>query len=160
MNDVENELVQILREFTAKVADAVKRHALVSAGAALGKASNGQVGAARAARRPGSAAATVARSEPATKQLLDAEAVGDQVVSYLKATPGLRTEELAAALQVPTDGLKPLIKKLVAGGRLRREGQARGTRYFAGARGGKAKRAPRVSKSAATGRKRGKRSRG
>jgi hypothetical protein len=93
-----------------------------------------------------------------TTQPLDTEAVGDQVVSYLTSNPGLRTEELGAALQVPTDGLKPLIKKLVTGGRLRSEGQARGTRYFAGGgRAAKARSARRKVK-AKPGRKGGKKS--
>jgi hypothetical protein len=144
--DVEQQLLQLLHEFTSKVAAVVRQNALDSAGAALGAVANG---ASRAARRPAARrsapAAKTARRAPSAKQPFDAQAVADQVVSYLKSTPGLRTEELGAALRVPTDGLKPLIKKLVTTGRLRSEGQARGTRYFAGAaRAAKANRKPKA----------------
>jgi hypothetical protein len=154
--DVEQALVQLLREFTSKVAAVVRQNALDSAGAALGAVATGTSRAAPPATRRTAPAAKTARRAPSAKQPFDAEAVADQVVSYLKSTPGLRTEQLGAALQVPTDGLKPLIKKLVTAGRLRSEGQARGTRYFAAAGGGAKARAGRRSGKAKVGRKRAK----
>jgi hypothetical protein len=165
--DVEQALVQLLREFTSKVAAVVRQNALDSAGAALGAVANGSGRPALQAARRSAPPAKAARRPAAAKQPLDAEAVGDQVVSYLMSKPGLRTEELGAALKVPTDGLKPLIKKLVTGGRLRSEGVARGTRYFAaaarssnaGARRRKAKAGPaRRGAAAKPGRKRAKKS--
>jgi hypothetical protein len=154
--DVEQALVQLLREFTSKVAAVVRQNALDSAGAALGAVANGASRAARPATRRSAPAAKAARRAPSAKQPFDAEAVADQVVSYLKSTPGLRTEELGAALKVSTDGLKPLIKKLVTGGRLRSEGQARGTRYFASGGGSSKARPARRKAKAKPGRKRGK----
>jgi hypothetical protein len=158
MADFEQALLQLLRDFTAKVAVTVRQSAMESASAALGAAPNGSSVAARAGRRPGPRSPKAAGRVSATTQPLDADAVGDQVVSYLKAKPGLRTEELSAALQVATDGLKPLIKKLVTGGRLRSEGQARGTRYFPAAGGGAKARVARRKAKAKPGRKRAKKS--
>jgi hypothetical protein len=154
--DVEQALVQLLREFTSKVAAVVRKNALDSAGAALGAVANGASRAGRPAARRSAPAAKVARRPAAAKQPLDAEAVGDQVVSYLMSKPGLRTEELGAALKVPTDGLKPLIKKLVTGGRLRSEGVARGTRYFPAPDGSAKARPARRKVKAKPGRKRAK----
>jgi hypothetical protein len=131
MADFENQLVQLLRDFTGKVAAIVRQQALESAEAALT-----QVGAPRTAgRRP--AAAKVQQpgrtrmTRSTTKESFDAEAAKTQVVSYLLANPGLRMDELAERLKLPTSGLKPLVKKLVVGRMLRAEGKTRGRRYSA-----------------------------
>ena len=50
--------------------------------------------------------------------------------------PGKRLQEIGRGLNVDTAGLKGPIKVLLGTGRLRTEGQKRGTMYFAG--GGKA----------------------
>jgi hypothetical protein len=69
----------------------------------------------------------------------DVEAVSSEVLSYVKTHPGHRLEEIGRGLATDTAGLKLPVKELLASGRLRTEGQKRGTRYFAGGGTGGAK---------------------
>ncbi len=66
----------------------------------------------------------------------DVDAVGTEVLAYVRANAGSRLEEIGRGLKKDTAGLKLPVKELVMSGRLRTEGQKRGTRYFVG--GGKA----------------------
>ncbi len=65
----------------------------------------------------------------------DVEEVAEQVLAYVRAHPGSRLEEIGRGLGTDTAGLKLPVKELMGSGRLRTEGQKRGTKYFAG--GGK-----------------------
>jgi hypothetical protein len=83
----------------------------------------------------------------------DVEQVAGQVLAYVQGHPGERLEEIGRGLKVDTAGLKGPIKVLLGTGRLRTEGQKRGTKYFAGA--GKA--AAKAGRKKAGRRKAGKR---
>ena len=93
------------------------------------------------------------------------ETVGAKVVAFVKANPGLRLEEIGRGLGADTAGLKLPVKELMGSGRLRTEGQKRGTKYFVGggtggrkaAKRGKAKAKRKARKAPA--RKAGKRGR-
>jgi len=52
--------------------------------------------------------------------------------AYVRSHPGLRLEQVAAALGQDTQGLKGPAARLVRDGILRTEGRRRGTRYFVG----------------------------
>ena len=65
------------------------------------------------------------------------DAVGGEVLSYVKTHPGSRLEEIGRGLKKDTSGLKLPVKELMGSGRLRTEGKKRGTKYFAGGGGGK-----------------------
>jgi pyridoxal biosynthesis lyase PdxS len=54
-----------------------------------------------------------------------ATAIVDAVTRY----PGLTCERIAEVIQSPTDPVKPQLTALIASGRLRKVGRARGTRY-------------------------------
>jgi hypothetical protein len=58
------------------------------------------------------------------------------VYAHVQANPGQRMEEISAALGIPTSDLTRATTALLAQGKVRREGERRGTRYFAG--GGRA----------------------
>ena len=66
----------------------------------------------------------------------DLEATSAKVLAYVRANAGQRLEEIGRGLRTATAGLKRPIQVLVADGKLRTEGQKRGTKYFAGSRGG------------------------
>ena len=53
------------------------------------------------------------------------------MLEQVRATPGIRVEQLAEKLARPSAELKPVVAKLVASGELRKQGQRRGTRYYA-----------------------------
>jgi hypothetical protein len=80
--------------------------------------------------RPRKAAGRIRRSSA------DLEATSAKVLAYVRSNAGQRLEEIGRGLRTPTEGLKRPIQVLVAEGKLRTEGQKRGTKYFAGGRGG------------------------
>jgi hypothetical protein len=84
----------------------------------------------------------------------DLEATAAKVLAYVRSNAGQRLEEIGKGLRTATAGLKRPIQVLVAAGKLRTEGQKRGTRYFAGRARGPGRK--KVGKKAA-GRKAGKR---
>jgi hypothetical protein len=77
-------------------------------------------------------------------------AVG-KVLAYVRANPGQRLEEIGRGLRTDTAGLKRPIQVLVADGKLRTEGQKRGTKYFEG--GGGRRKAKAAKKAGKAGRK-------
>src|SRR5688572_23162600 len=92
----------------------------------------------------------------ARRSSADLEATAAKVLVYVRSNAGQRLEEIGKGLRTATAGLKRPIQVLVAEGKLRTEGQKRGTRYFAGGRGGPGRKA--VKKAGRRGaRKAGKR---
>lgn len=62
----------------------------------------------------------------------DVEALGKQVLAYVKANPDLRVEQIAKGLETDTKTLKlPILKLLSRPAKLTRKGVRRGTTYRA-----------------------------
>jgi hypothetical protein len=102
-------------------------------------------------RGPGRPRATAAAAVPQKKKrgkrtAADLAGVGDALLAHVKANPGARGEQIAAALGTDVETMRLPMQKLIAEKKVRTEGERRGTRYFAGA--GKAKRAGRKAKPA------------
>jgi hypothetical protein len=76
-------------------------------------------------------AAKTAPGRRVRRSSADVEEVAEQVLGYVRAHPGSRLEEIGRGLRTETAGLKLPVKELVTSGRLRTEGQKRGTKYFA-----------------------------
>jgi hypothetical protein len=57
-------------------------------------------------------------------------AVSDRLLDYVREHPGERSENVRAALGVTRSQMQVLVKKLLADGKLRGEGNRRATRYF------------------------------
>ena len=94
----------------------------------------------------------------ARRSSADLEATAAKVLAYVRSNAGQRLEEIGKGLRTATAGLKRPIQVLVADGKLRTEGQKRGTRYFAGGRGGgKAKAGRKAAKRGKAGKARGRR---
>jgi hypothetical protein len=145
--------------FLTSISQLVRQAAVEAVKDALG--ATGPSVATPARRGPGrprkvqAAPAAAAPSKPGKRgrrSAADVEQVAGQVLTYVQGHPGERLEEIGRGLKVDTGGLKGPIKVLLGTGRLRTEGQKRGTKYFAGA--GKA--APAKAKKAGK-RKAGKR---
>jgi hypothetical protein len=77
----------------------------------------------------------------------DLEAMQADLLTHVKANPGQRGEQIAAALGTDVGTMRGPMKGLIAGGQVRTEGQRRGMTYFAGA--GKAKAAKKAGKKKA-----------
>ncbi|MCE9592615.1 MAG: hypothetical protein K8S98_00340 [Planctomycetes bacterium] len=63
----------------------------------------------------------------------DASDLPDKLLAYVKAHPGQRGEEIAAALDTDTYSMRPSMKRLIEAGDVRTQGKNRGMRYFVGA---------------------------
>lgn len=146
-------------QFLSSISLLVRRSAVEAVKVALG-ATDGKVAAPakRGPGRPKKAQTTPKAAKPgkrARRSAEDVEQVAGQILAYVNDHPGERLEEIGRGLRVDTAGLKRPVQVLIATGRLRTEGQKRGTRYLPGS--GKAPRGKAAKKAGK--RKSGKRGR-
>jgi len=82
-------------------------------------------------------AAVPQRKKRGKRNAADLSEMGDALLAHVKANPGKRGDQIAAALRTDVGTMRLPMKKLIAERKVRTEGQRRGMTYFAGA--GKAK---------------------
>jgi hypothetical protein len=58
--------------------------------------------------------------------------MGDKILAHVGANPGARADQIASGLGLTTKDIQRPVLMLLAGKRIRREGQRRGTKYFVG----------------------------
>lgn len=95
---------------------------------------------------PASASATKAKKGNGKRERRSADQVNasaERFLEFVTANPGLRLEQIAAGIGMPTKGLKLPVIKLAEAGAIYTEGQRRGTKYFAGSK----KSRPRTKKA-------------
>jgi hypothetical protein len=148
-NHLDSEIRALIDQFTSKFRELLGLAALGSVQMALAagvgtpvrrgpgrpRGSGKAKGEATAKRGPG----RPPKSAPAgrvRRSSADVEEVAEQVLGYVRANPGQRLEEIGRGLGTDTAGLKLPVKELMGSGRLRTEGQKRGTKYFADGKGG------------------------
>ena len=137
MNRIEQQIQARIETFVEELSELVKQAALDSVSQALA-GSNGA-----AARRGGrrfktngsKAAKPVPRRRPGPrgpKRTPEALAkLQAALLEEIQLNPGQRMEQIGKSLGVATKDLDLLIKKLVAGRRIRKRGKTRATTYFA-----------------------------
>jgi hypothetical protein len=70
----------------------------------------------------------------AKRTAADLDALSERVATFVKATPGLRIEQINKELGTTTKDLALPIRKLIADGVINAKGQKRSTTYFPGKR--------------------------
>ena len=125
--------------FLAEMTTLVRQSALEAVREALGN------GAAPARRRPGRPKGTGNGRKKAGRRASGGggkrsadylDKVGELVLTYVRANPGQGSEAIGRELGLSSKDMALPIRKLIAEKKLRTEGQRRGTKYFAGGRGG------------------------
>jgi hypothetical protein len=150
-NHLDSEIRALIDQFTGKFRELLGLAALGSVQTALaagvgtpvrrgpgrprgsGKATGGKP----ARRGPGRPPAAKPPTGRIRRSSADVEEVAEQVLGYVRSHPGSRLEEIGRGLGTDTAGLKLPVKELMGSGRLRTEGQKRGTKYYVGGGGGK-----------------------
>ncbi len=61
----------------------------------------------------------------------EVDGLADSLLNYVINNPGQRGEVIAAEMAVDTNAMRPVMKKLIAAGKVRTEGQRRGMTYSA-----------------------------
>jgi hypothetical protein len=117
-----NAALKSIEKAMAETQDAATRRALDEARATLSAtlALNGVV-----PTTSGGGAPRVRRSSG------DVEGLAERLLEHVRAHPGQRGEEIAAALGTDTTTMRPPMKKLIAANSVRTTGKNRGMRYFA-----------------------------
>lgn len=83
----------------------------------------------------------------------DMDAMQDQLLAHVKANPGQRGEQIAAALRSDVGTIRLPMKKLIAARKVTTKGERRGMMYFPGGAKSGAERPARAAKSARRGKK-------
>jgi hypothetical protein len=151
------EIQQLISSFAAQLETLAKRAAIEQVIANLG----GQAGYAprRGRGRPkgstnkpaaaavssGAAIKPVRKGKRRTAE--DVAAMGATLVDYVKANPGQRADQIAAALRTDPDTIRLPMQALLSARKVKTQGQRRGTKYFvAGAAVPAAKRAAKKAR--------------
>lgn len=138
-------------EFVDGLRDLIQQAALEAVQVALGADSAPAARAPRAKQASAPrAVASVSRKKGGKRIRRNREALdqmGDLLVSHVTANPGTGMSDLVAATGVAAPVVRGPLNELLAAGRLRKEGDRRGTKYFAGSGKPAAKRSSRKKKA-------------
>jgi len=134
----EGKLKELVSNFTEELEHLVKEQLLEALQGALGGGLD--LGAAsappkRRGRPPAQKSGGGARAKGAKRSPEELAALVESLFETVKASPGLRVEQLAQEMGIATKELALPAKKLIADGRIYTEGQKRATQYFAGSGG-------------------------
>ena len=87
------------------------------------------------------------RGRPSKTSPAQQQAMADRLYAHVKANPGERATQIAAALRTNPDAMRPAMQQLVAAKRVTTKGQRRGMTYFAGAGGASPRKRARAKKA-------------
>jgi hypothetical protein len=138
-------IAAIIQQFTEKITALVRRQTLDRIRETLGGEAAPMK---RGPGRPRGSTKTGKRIRRSSEGLAD---LGDKLHAHVRANPGQRGEEIAAALGTDVDTMRLPMRKLIAAKKIRTEGERRGMQYFVAGGG------PKPSKAKKTKNKKAKR---
>lgn len=150
-NDAQSDITRLIEDFTSQLTALVRRSTLEDVLATLQNGAMGGVvrrgpgrpkGSGRGPGRPPkvgrpAGGKRIRRSSEGLEQM------SSDLLTHVKSNPGMRGDQIATALGTDVGTMRLPMKKLIAEGHVRTEGQRRGMMYFpgtgraAGKRGGK-----------------------
>ncbi len=137
-NNSENRIRELTDSFVAELSVVIHEAALEAVRGALeGTAAPVRRRGPRAGSKRKKAASRSRGGKRLRRSTGDVEAMAASILSYVKSNPGCSATDLAAELGVTTKDVRLPLVKLLEEKKLRTEGQARGTKYFAGAKRGR-----------------------
>lgn len=133
MSDYQSRINSLVEDFVAQVTALARQAATDTLANALGAAGN----VARRGRPPASAAPAslgrpAKRAKGAKRAQNEIERTKSRVQDFIRSNPGLRIEQINRELGTTTRDLALPLKKLIADGAVRTEGEKRSTAYFVG----------------------------
>lgn len=135
MNDLEQRLNELVSNFINDVSKLARQSALDTLSQALAGVGGVSVTLPLGGRRGRGKAGSVlggARAKGAKRAADEIEMLKAQVHGHIQANPGQRIEQINAELGTTTADLSLPLKKLIADGAVRTEGDRRATKYFPG----------------------------
>lgn len=153
----DSDIQSLIANFAEQLTQVIRRKTLEQVLAALG----GEASAAPARRGPGRPRSAVApaarparRAKGAKRSAAEMEQFTDDLVAFVRANPGLRGEQIAAALKTDVKTMRLPMQKLIEGKKISTKGQRRGMTYFPAGGGASAPKAEAPAKKKS--RRRGK----
>lgn len=145
---LDREIRARIEAFVADLSTLIRGSVVDALSGALGieASSSAAPRAAAASAAPAPAPAPKAKKANGKRERRSADQVNasaERFLEFVTANPGLRLEQIAAGIGMPTKGLKLPVIKLAEAGAIYTEGQRRGTKYFAGSK----KSRPRTKKA-------------
>ena len=131
-----NDIQALVENFAAQLSQVMRRAALEEVHAKLSLVIGDIAPARRGPGRPRKAASAGASAKlPKAKKggkrtAADLGAISDALLAHVKANPGARGEQIAAALGTDVGTMRLPMQKLIAAKKIKTKGQRRGTSYF------------------------------
>lgn len=149
---MQSDIRSLVSDFTTQLEQMIRRTALESVQAALG---GGAMPARRGPGRPRKAAAVRRAPKGGKRSSASMDQMQATLLAHVKANPGRRGEQIAAALKTDVGTMRLPMKKLIAARAVRTEGQRRGMTYFPAGGGGAGPAKPKAMRRAKKAGKRG-----
>lgn len=141
----------LIANFTEQLTQVIRRKSLEQVLAALGGEAPAAAPARRGPGRPRSVAAAVParKAKGGKRSSAEMEQFTSTLVDYVKANPGQRGEQIAAALKTDVKTMRLPMLKLIASKAISTKGQRRGMTYFPAGGGAAAPKADAPAKKKA-----------